>query len=77
MDKACVLDNESDLSKFSNFGELLFYSYANLQMLHFALSAQKQKYDKACFMIRSKAFKSQLDIYPNKVSSTSGFLNTI
>ena len=58
MDKFCVLDDESDLSKFSNFGELLYYSYANLQMLHFALSAQKQKYDKACFMIRSKAFKA-------------------
>ena len=43
---------------FSNFGEFLFWSYANLQMLHYALSAGKCTYDRKCYMIRSKAFKS-------------------
>lgn len=44
--------------QFQNFGEFLFYSYANLQMLCYALGAQKPKYDRLCFMIRAKAFKA-------------------
>ena len=52
------INKESDLSKFSNFGELLFYSYANLQMLNYALTTGLAKYDRTCYMIRSKAFKS-------------------
>ncbi len=43
---------------FTNFGEYLYWSYANVQMLHFALKAGKEKYDRACFMIRAKAFKA-------------------
>lgn len=43
---------------YANFGEYLYWSYANLQMLHYAISAGKNKYDRTCFMIRSKAFKA-------------------
>lgn len=46
------------LKRFNNFGEFLFYSYANLQMLSYAITAKKPQYDKTCFMIRSKAFKA-------------------
>lgn len=58
MDKVLLLNSKSDFSKFSNFGELLFYSYANLQMLNYALTMGLAKYDRTCFMIRSKAYKS-------------------
>ena len=44
--------------KFHNFGELLFWSYSNLQMLHYAIVAGKRNYDRTCFMIRGKAFKA-------------------
>lgn len=30
---------------FANFGELLYWSYANLQMLYYAIKARKLKYD--------------------------------
>lgn len=43
---------------YANFGEYLYWSYANLQMLHYAVSAGKHKYDRTCYMIRSKAFKA-------------------
>jgi len=43
---------------FQNFGEYLYYAYANLQMLHYALKADKPKYDRMCYMIRAKAFKA-------------------
>ena len=31
------------LPEFQNFGEYLYYAYANLQMLHYALKADKSK----------------------------------
>lgn len=43
---------------YANFGEYLYWSYANLQMLHYAMSAGKHSYDRMCFMIRAKAFKA-------------------
>lgn len=43
---------------YANFGEYLYWSYANLQMLHYAVTAGKHKYDRTCFMIRAKAFKA-------------------
>ena len=43
---------------YANFGEYLYWSYANLQMLHYALNAGNVKYDHMCYMIRSKAFKA-------------------
>jgi len=43
---------------FANFGEYLFYSYANLQMLCYAVGAGKKKRDRMCYMIRAKAFKA-------------------
>ena len=51
----------SKYPKFANFGELLYWSYANLQMLVFALQKGKAKYDTSCFMIRAKAFKAYKD----------------
>lgn len=43
---------------YANFGEYIYWSYANLQMLHYALNVGKVKYDRMCYMIRSKAFKA-------------------
>lgn len=43
---------------YANFGEYLYWSYANLQMLHYSVSAGKRKYDRMCYMIRAKAFKA-------------------
>lgn len=51
-------EKELKLPKFQNFGEYLYYAYANLQMLYYALSVKKPKYDRTCFMIRAKAFKA-------------------
>ena len=39
------------IRKYANFGEYLYWSYANLQMLHYAVKAGKEKYDRICFMI--------------------------
>ena len=50
--------SEKRFPKFANFGEYLFWSYANLQMLCAALNMGKAKYDKSCYMIRAKAFKA-------------------
>lgn len=44
--------------KFNNFGEYLYYAYANLQMLCYALNSKTPKYDRKCYMIRAKAFKA-------------------
>ena len=43
---------------YANFGEYIYWSYANLQMLHYAVTAGKRKHDRMCYMIRSKAFKA-------------------
>lgn len=43
---------------FSNFGEFLYYAYANLQMLHYCISNGLEKYDRTCYMIRAKAYKA-------------------
>lgn len=45
----------------SNFGDYLYWSYANLQMLYYAVSHGLSKYDQTCFMIRAKAFKAYKD----------------
>lgn len=44
-----------------NFGEYLFYSYANLQMLCYAVNAGKKKRNRMCYMIRAKAFKAYIE----------------
>ena len=49
---------EKRFPKFANFGEYLFWSYDNLQMLCAALNMGKKEYDRYCFMIRAKAFKA-------------------
>lgn len=53
-----IQENEKRYPRFANFGEMLFWSYANLQMLCAALNMGKAKYDKSCYMIRAKAFKA-------------------
>ena len=50
--------SEKRFPKFANFGEYLFWSYANLQMLCAALNMGTAKYDKSCYMIRAKAFRA-------------------
>ena len=54
-------ENEKRYPRFANFGELLFWSYANLQMLFVALKENRVKYDRACYMLRAKAFKAYKD----------------
>lgn len=43
---------------YANFGEYLYWSYANIQMLHYALNNGVQWYNRMCYMIRAKAFKA-------------------
>lgn len=47
--------------QFANLGEYIYWAYANLQMLHFAISTKKNNYDSMCFMVRSKAYKSYIE----------------
>ena len=56
--ESIIQENKKRNPKFANFGEYLFWSYANLQMLCAALNMGKTKYDRPCYMIRSKAFKA-------------------
>ena len=44
--------------KFNTLAELLYWSYANLQMADAACNMGKSSYDRTCFMIRSKAYKA-------------------
>ena len=53
-----IKENEKRYPRFANFGEMLFWSYANLQMMHAAIGMGKEKYDRQCYMIRAKAFKA-------------------
>lgn len=48
--------------KFNNFGEYLYYAYANLQMLCYALNSKTPKYD------RKSMFVGQLPV-PEDISS--------
>ena len=48
----------SKYPKFANFGEFLFYAYANVQMLFYAVKSDIPRYNKMCYMIRAKAFKA-------------------
>ena len=42
---------------YANFGEYLYWSYANIQTLHYALNDGVQRYNLMCYMIRAKAFQ--------------------
>jgi len=57
-EQSIIKENEKRYPRFANFGELLFWSYANLQMLFVAIKEGKTKYDRLCYMIRAKAFKA-------------------
>ena len=43
---------------FKSLAELLYWSYANLQMVDAACNMGKDTYDRTCYMIRSKAYKA-------------------
>ena len=43
---------------FKSLSELLYWSYANLQMVDAACNMGKDTYDRTCYMIRSKAYKA-------------------
>lgn len=53
-----IKENQKKYSKLFSFGDLLYYSYANIQMLDAAIGMGKTNYDRQCYMIRSKAFKA-------------------
>lgn len=44
--------------KYSNFGEYIYWIYANLNMYNTALNLELKEYNKTCFMVRAKAFKA-------------------
>src|SRR5574344_2067037 len=44
--------------KYSNWGEYIFWIYANVNMCNEALKLHKLHYDRTSFMIRAKAFKA-------------------
>jgi hypothetical protein len=46
---------------YAYFGEYLYWFYANIQMLHYALNNGVQRYNRMCYMIRAKAFKAYKD----------------
>lgn len=52
-----MTENKPKQREFANFGEYLYWSYANIQMLFAALSKGIDEYDRRCYMIRSKFFK--------------------
>ena len=57
-DQDIIQENEKRYPRFNGFGEMLYWSYANLQMLCAAISMGKAKYDRLCYMVRAKAFKA-------------------
>lgn len=46
---------------FNNFGEYLYWSYANLQMYYAALKMHLSEYDQLCYKIRAKYYKRYKD----------------
>lgn len=60
-DQSIIQENEKRYHRYATFGELLYWSYANLQMLYVAIKEEKPKYDRLCYMIRAKAFKAYKD----------------
>jgi len=51
-------DPNKQYPEFKTFGEFLYWAYANLQMMYFAISEGKETFDKSCFTVRAKAFKA-------------------
>lgn len=49
------------MQKFSCLGDILFWAYSNAQMLAMASGRGLAEYDKACFMLRAKAYKAYRD----------------
>ena len=46
---------------FDSFGDCIFWTYANMNMLNFLIQTGKKTLDRSCFGIRAKAFKSYRD----------------
>jgi hypothetical protein len=40
--------------EFANFGEYIYYSYANFQMLFYALAHGVRRYDRTCYYFYAK-----------------------
>lgn len=51
-------DPNKQYPEFKTFGEFLYWAYANLQMMYYAISEGKETFDKSCFAVRAKAFKA-------------------
>ena len=58
MYKPAPRDPNKKYPEFKSFGEYLYWAYANLQMMDYALSAGKAKFDAPCFSVRAKAYKA-------------------
>lgn len=46
--------------RFANWGEYLFWTYANLNMFMAFSKKSIESYDRSCYIIRAKAFKAYL-----------------
>ncbi len=53
-----MASNHNNKQRYTNWGELLYWVYANLNMCNAAITSGKNHYDRLCFIIRSKAFKA-------------------
>ena len=60
--------------KYATFRELLYWSYANMQMLAFACAKKKAKYSHSCYAFRMTAMKKYMagemhisDLYQNTI----------
>ena len=59
-----IHENEKRYPRFDGFREMLFWSYANLQMLYATISMGKQKYDCSCYTVRANTFSSDRYSFP-------------
>jgi len=46
-------------------------------MLHYALKADKTKYDRMCYMVRAKAFKAYYEKVPTIMTTTRNCIETL
>jgi len=53
--------NDTSDKRFTTVKELLYWSYANLAMAHYAISNQEKKYTKVSFMVRARLHKGLMN----------------
>lgn len=59
-----IHENEKRHPKFNGFGKMLFWSYANLQMLCATIRMGQKKYDRSCYTVHANTFSSNRYSFP-------------